>query len=70
MISRTPKPRTWTFMVYMAGDNGKVFQTSNGPMRLMTEMTTAGYKDIWKMGQVGSTPTAAVTCLFDTLNGS
>ena len=42
-------------MVYMAGDNGKVFQTTAGPIRLMAEMTSAGYKDIWKMGQVGST---------------
>lgn len=64
------KPRTWTFMVYMAGDNGKVFQTAKGPLRLMAEMTTAGYKDIWKMGQVGSTSSVAVTCLFDTLHGS
>jgi hypothetical protein len=66
----SPKSRTWTFMVYMAGDNGKVFQTTTGPVRLMAEMTTAGYKDIWKMGQVGSTPAVAVTCLFDTIYGS
>ena len=70
MCSHSLKPRMWTFMVYMAGDNGKVFQTTNGPVRLMAEMTTAGYKDIWKMGQVGSTPSVAVTCLFDTLTGS
>ncbi len=65
-----PKSRSWTIMVYMAGDNGKVFHTTAGPIRLMAEMTSAGYKDIWKMGQVGSTPAAAVTCLFDTLHGS
>jgi hypothetical protein len=69
-VMTSPKPRSWTFIIYMAGDNGKVFQTAAGPVRLMTEMTSAGYKDIWKMGQVGSTPAVAVTCLFDTLNGS
>ena len=57
-------------MVYMAGDNGKVFSTAAGPVRLMAEMTTTGYKDIWKMGQVGSTDAVAVTCLFDTQHGS
>jgi hypothetical protein len=57
-------------MVYMAGDNGKVFHTSSGPLRLMAEMTSAGYKDLWKMGQVGSTDACAITCLFDTQQGS
>ena len=70
MSSSIPKTRAWTFMIYMAGDNGRVFQTATGPIRLMAEMTSAGYKDIWKMGQVGSTPAVAVTCLFDTLHGS
>ncbi len=65
-----PKTRSWTIMVYMAGDNGKVFQTTAGPIRLMAEMTSAGYKDIWKMGQVGSTAAVGVTCLFDTVHGS
>lgn len=66
----TPKQRPWTILVYMAGDNGKVFSTSAGPMRLMAEMTSTGYKDLWKMGQVGTTDVCAVTCLFDTLQGS
>jgi hypothetical protein len=66
----TLKRRSWTVMVYMAGDNGKVFNTSAGPIRLMAEMATAGYKDLWKMGQVGTTDTCAVTCLFDTQRGS
>ncbi len=57
-------------MVYMAGDNGKVFETAAGPKRLMAEMTTSGYKDIWKMSQVGTTDACAVTCLFDSLDGS
>ncbi len=60
------KHRPWTFMVYMAGDNGKVFYTAAGPKKLMAEMTTAGYTDIWKMAQVGTTDACAVVCLFDT----
>ena len=70
MNSVTPKRRPWTIMVYMAGDNGKVFNTSSGPVRLMAEMTSAGYKDLWKMGQIGTTDACAVTCLFDTLRNS
>jgi hypothetical protein len=70
MNPATPKRRPWTFMVYMAGDNGKVFHTSAGPIRLMAEMTSAGYKDLWKMGQVGTTDACAVTCLFDTQQAS
>lgn len=64
----TPTHRPWTFMVYMAGDNGKVFYTAAGPKKLMAEMTTAGYTDIWKMAQVGTTDACAVVCLFDTLD--
>jgi len=70
MNSVTPKQRPWTIMVYMAGDNGKVFNTNAGPMRLMAEMTSSGYKDLWKMWQIGTTDMCAVTCLFDTLQGS
>ena len=36
----------------------------------MAEMTSTGYKDLWKMGQVGTTDACAVTCLFDTQQGS
>lgn len=70
MNSVIPKQRPWTIMIYMAGDNGKVFNTSSGPIRLMAEMTSAGYKDLWKMGQIGTTDMCAVTCLFDSLQGS
>jgi hypothetical protein len=70
MNAITPKRRPWTIMVYMAGDNGKVFHTNAGPVRLMAEMTSTGYKDLWKMGQVGTTDACAVTCLFDTQQGS
>lgn len=66
----TPTHRPWTFMVYMAGDNGKVFDTKTGRIKLMAEMTSAGYQDIFEMGTVGTTDRCAVTCLFDTLDGS
>jgi len=62
----TPKHRPWTFMIYMAGDNGKIFDTKRGKLKLMAEMTTAGYKDLIEMGSVGTTDNVAITCLFDT----
>ncbi len=64
------KQRPWTLMVYMAGDNGKAFQTATGVKKLMAEMTSAGYKDIWKMAKVGTTDACAVVCLFDTMEES
>jgi hypothetical protein len=60
--------RKWTIMVYMAGDNGKVFKDAKGEFTLMPEMTSAGYADIAKMAQVGSTRDVDVICLFDTAN--
>lgn len=66
----SPVHRPWTLMVYMAGDNGKVFHTAAGPKKLMAQMTDAGYKDIWEMAKVGTTGACAVVCLFDTLEGS
>lgn len=66
----TPVHRPWTLMVYMAGDNGKVFYTAGGVKKLMTEMTSVGYKDIWEMARVGTTDACAVVCLFDTLEES
>ena len=62
--------RPWTFMVYMAGDNGRVFETNMGRLKLMAEMTTAGYHDLAEMGVVGTTEELAVICLFDSLDGS
>ena len=70
MTSDTPRHRPWTFMVYMAGDNGKIFDTKYGKMRLMASMTQPGYTDLLEMGTVGTTDNAAVTCLFDTTDGS
>ncbi len=66
----TPKQRPWTLMIYMAGDNGKAFQTATGVKKLMAEMTSAGYKDIWEMAKVGTTDACAVVCLFDTMEES
>jgi hypothetical protein len=57
-------------MVYMAGDNGKLFDTKYGKVQLMAEMTTAGYHDLLEMGAVGTTDNVATTCLFDTQDGS
>ncbi len=66
----TPVQRPWTLLVYMAGDNGKVFYTAAGPKKLMAQMTDAGYQDIWEMAKIGTTDACAVVCLFDTLEGS
>ncbi len=66
MSPHTPKQRPWTVMVYMAGDNGKIFDTQHGKLRLMAEMTSAGYRDLAEMGSVGTTENLALVCLFDT----
>ncbi len=57
----------WTLMVYMAGDNGKVFEQLQGK-RLMAAMEEQGYQDIAEMEAVGSTPEVAVLVQFDTLS--
>ena len=54
MTLSNPKRRPWTFMVYMAGDNGRVFETAVGRLKLMAEMTTAGYHDLAEMGTIGT----------------
>jgi hypothetical protein len=65
-----PQRRPWTFLVYMAGDNGRLFDTELGKVKLMVEMTTAGFRDLAEMSQVGTTPNVAVVCLFDTTTAS
>ena len=65
-----PKHRPWTIMVYMAGDNGKLFASKYGQLQLMASMTDQGYSDLLKMGAVGTTDNAAVVCLFDTTSAS
>ena len=70
MDPQTPVQRPWTLMVYMAGDNGKIFDTQAGRIKLMAPMEEAGYQDIFELGMIGTTDHCAVTCLFDTLDGS
>ena len=70
MDPQTPVHRPWTLMIYMAGDNGKIFDTKTGRIKLMASMEEAGYRDIFEMGTVGTTDQCAVTCLFDTMDAS
>lgn len=63
----TQTNRRWTLMVYMAGDNGKVFEQLKGK-RLMALMEEQGYQDIKEMEAVGSTDEVAVLVQFDTLS--
>jgi hypothetical protein len=70
MTLLAPVHRPWTFMIYMAGDNGKIFDTKAGRFRLMAPMEEAGYQDLFEMGSVGTTENCAVTCLFDTPEAS
>ena len=60
--------RCWTVMVYMAGDNGKVFEGLHGNQQLMAPMEEQGYKDIEKMEAIGSSENVAVLVQFDTLS--
>jgi hypothetical protein len=59
--------RDWTILLYMAGDNGRVFQTKYGSYSLMAEMTSAGHTDIGEVQKVGTTDKVAVLAQFDTL---
>lgn len=69
MPPQTPAPmRDWTILLYMAGDNGKVFNTKHGSYSLMAEMTTPGHEDIAEVEKVGTTDRVAVLAQFDTLN--
>lgn len=61
----TTENRKWTFMVYMAGDNGQIRRQDNRP--LMAPMEGAGLKDIREMQDVGSTDQVAILAQFDTL---
>lgn len=70
MTDETPERRPWTLMVYMAGDNGIVFDSQYGKLQLMASMTKAGYDDLMEMGTVGTTDNVAVICQFDTQEGT
>ena len=61
----TTEKRQWTFMVYMAGDNGKIRRPDD--RLLMAPMEGAGLRDIREMQNVGSTDQVAILAQFDTL---
>ncbi len=66
----TPNNRRWTVMIYMAGDNGKVFEQLQGQKTLWGNsfLEPEGYKNIEQMEAVGSTEQVAVLIQFDTLS--
>ncbi|MCA9994160.1 MAG: hypothetical protein KDE56_00350 [Anaerolineales bacterium] len=59
------KKHKWTFMVYMAGDNGRIFDDG---MRLMADLQAYGWRDLKEMSAVGSTADVAVVAQYDTLD--
>ncbi|MEM7580490.1 MAG: clostripain-related cysteine peptidase [Cyanobacteria bacterium P01_A01_bin.80] len=63
----TQTTRAWTLLVYMAGDNGKIFEEHQGKM-LFAPMENQGWQDIEKMEAIGSTDEIAVVVQFDTLS--
>jgi hypothetical protein len=54
---------SWTFMVYMAGDNGATFEGKT----LFDDLQGAGWNNIAEMSQVGSTSKVAIVVQYDTL---
>jgi hypothetical protein len=59
--------REWTFMVYMAGDNGRIFEDG---WQLMDNLEGYGWGDIREMSSVGSTDEVAIVVQYDTLNAT
>jgi hypothetical protein len=57
--------RQWTFMVYMAGDNGKVFEDSSS---LMADLQSFGWQNLADMAKAGSTDQVAIVAQYDTLD--
>lgn len=55
----------WTFMVYMAGDNGKMFDDNR---QLMHDLQAYGWRDLAEMSAVGSTDRVAIVAQYDTLD--
>ncbi|NOZ28896.1 MAG: hypothetical protein GXP39_12710 [Chloroflexi bacterium] len=62
-----PARRRWTVLLYMAGDNGRVFDSPYGKISLMAEMTSAGHVDLAEAQKVGSTDEVAILAQFDTI---
>lgn len=57
--------KKWTIMVYMAGDNGKVFHDGKS---LMADLQAAGWSDLAEMAKVGSTDQINIIAQYDTLD--
>jgi hypothetical protein len=57
--------RHWTMMVYMAGDNGKIFDDGG---QLMCDLQTFGWSNLADMAEVGSTDQVAIVAQYDTLD--
>ena len=62
-----PPQREWTVLLYMAGDNGRLFHSHRGDFSLMAQMTGPGVVDLNEAESVGSTDDMAVLAQFDTL---
>jgi hypothetical protein len=56
--------RHWTMMVYMAGDNGKIFDDGG---QLMCDLQAFGWRNLADMTSVGSTDQVAIVAQYDTL---
>jgi len=54
-------------MVYMAGDNGRVFKDG---MQLMHNLEGYGWGDIKEMSSIGSTEKVAIVAQYDTLDAT
>lgn len=54
----------WTVMVYMAGDNGKVFDGG----QLMADLQQYGWQNIAEMSKAGATSRVAIVVQYDTLD--
>lgn len=59
--------RAWTVLVYVAGNNGKVFPDG---IRLMDDLSAYARGDLVEMAQVGSSDDVAVLVQYDTLAAS
>ena len=63
-----PEPKhKWAFMVYMAGDNGRIFEDG---LQLMDNLEGYGWYNISQMSDVGSTDDVAVVAQYDTLDAN
>lgn len=58
----------WTILLYLAGDNGRVFKTADGNLvRALSAMTGAALADLAEAQQVGTTERIAMLAQLDTL---